>query len=107
MAVLEEPEPPHRARHPACFAARMRLFFRNNGLSIVLFGLFLSTLGGQAATGWREHVDTQREHGEEAVGFREYLTTGHFWEATSENWESEFLQMAMFIVLTAFLFQKG
>jgi hypothetical protein len=37
----------------------------------------------------------------------QYLTTGDFVEATFENWESEFLQMGMYIVLTAFLFQKG
>ncbi len=37
----------------------------------------------------------------------QYLTTGHFVEATFENWESEFLQMGMYVVLTAFLYQKG
>jgi hypothetical protein len=36
-----------------------------------------------------------------------YLTTGDFVEATFENWESEFLQMGMYVVLTAFLYQKG
>ena len=36
-----------------------------------------------------------------------YLTQGHFWEAIFENWESEFLQMAAYIVLTVFLIQKG
>jgi hypothetical protein len=35
------------------------------------------------------------------------LRTGDFVEATFENWESEFLQMGMYVVLTAFLFQKG
>jgi hypothetical protein len=35
------------------------------------------------------------------------MTTGHFWEATGENWESEFLQMAMFVILTTSLRQKG
>ena len=33
--------------------------------------------------------------------------TGDFAEATFENWESEFLQMGMYVVLTAFLFQRG
>ncbi|MGZ4661861.1 MAG: DUF6766 family protein, partial [Arthrobacter sp.] len=37
----------------------------------------------------------------------EYLTTGDFIEATFENWESKFLQMAMYVILTVFLFQKG
>ena len=85
----------------------MRRFFRNNGLSLVLLGLFLGTMIGQTLTGLRDHNETNREHGRPEVGLGEYLGTGHFWEATAENWESEFLQMAMFVVLTIFLFQKG
>jgi hypothetical protein len=41
------------------------------------------------------------------VGLAEYLGSGHFIEAVFENWESEFLQMGLFVVLTAFLKQKG
>ncbi len=85
----------------------MKRFFRNNGLTLVLLGLFVGTWVGQVFTGLREHNNAQQEHGQSLIGFGEYLTSGHFWEATAENWESEFLQMAMFVVLTAFLFQKG
>jgi hypothetical protein len=41
------------------------------------------------------------------VALGEYLRSSHFWEATSENWESEFLQMGAYVLLTVFLFQKG
>jgi hypothetical protein len=51
--------------------------------------------------------EDRREHGHAEVTFVEYLTTAHFVEATMENWESEFLQMFLFITLTAFLYQKG
>ena len=85
----------------------MRRFLRNNGLSLVLLIVFLGTMFGQTVTGWFEHNETQRDHHEPEVGLGEYLKSGHFWEATAENWESEFLQMAMFVVLTAWLFQKG
>ena len=85
----------------------MRSLFRNNGLSIILFLLFAGTMLGQTFTGWYEHNQTQRDHGQPEAGLTEYLKTGHFWEATSENWESEFLQMAMFVLLTAWLYQKG
>lgn len=37
----------------------------------------------------------------------EYLASGHFFQATFENWESEFLQMAVFVLLTVSLYQKG
>ena len=80
---------------------------RNNGLSIVLTALFLIFLVGQSVTGWRYYNQEQQEHGEETTTYLRYLTTGHFLEAVGENWESEFLQMAMFAFLTVFLYQKG
>jgi hypothetical protein len=85
----------------------MRRFVRENGLSIAAFGIFLICLLGQVLTGVREHNDDQRGHGQPTVGVAEYVRTGHFIEATFENWESEFLQMAAFVVLTVMLRQKG
>jgi hypothetical protein len=85
----------------------MRRIFYENGLSIVLFALFALTLFGQTLTGLSEYNEDQQQHGRPAVGYVEYLATGHFVEATFENWESEFLQMAAFVLLTAFLYQKG
>ena len=87
--------------------AHTSAMFKNNGLSIVLLSLFLLTMAGQALTGWGEHNGDEQAHGRPAVSFSQYLTTGHFWEATGENWESEFLQMAMFVLLTTVLYQKG
>jgi hypothetical protein len=85
----------------------MRRFFRDNGLSIVLFSLFFFSLLGQIITGLHEYNEDQREHNQPCVSYTEYLSSGHFIEAVFENWESEFLQMAMYVVLTVFLFQKG
>jgi hypothetical protein len=80
---------------------------KGNGLSIVLIALFLFTMGGQAVTGWNAYNQDQRDHGREPVAFARYLGTGHFLEATGENWESEFLQMAVFVLLTTVLYQRG
>lgn len=85
----------------------MRRIFRNNGLSIVVSLFFLAFLVGQFLTGHLEHNEDQREHGRPTLSFIEYVGSNHFLEATMENWESEFLQMFAFIVLTAFLYQKG
>jgi hypothetical protein len=86
----------------------MSRFFRNNGLSLVLFILFFFTLiVGQSIVGQREYNNDQQEHGQPTVAYTEYLATSHFLEATMENWESEFLQMFIFIVLTVFLYQRG
>ncbi|MDQ3930066.1 MAG: hypothetical protein M3328_13085, partial [Chloroflexota bacterium] len=85
----------------------MSKFFRENSLSIVVFFMFLFSVVGQALTGNAEYNEEQQAHGEQAIGLVEYLGTGHFVEAIFENWESEFLQMGTYVVLTIFLRQKG
>ena len=86
----------------------MKRFWRNNSLSIVFFAMFLATwLVGQTIAGFNVYNEDQREHNEQEVDFSQYLTTAHFVEATMENWESEFLQMFLYVVLTAILFQRG
>ena len=85
----------------------MKRFFKNNGLSIVFALLFIVSLVGQALTGFKEHNQQLQEDGAPQITFSKYLSSGHFLQATFENWESEFLQMALFVVLTIFLFQKG
>jgi hypothetical protein len=78
-----------------------------NGLSLALAVLFLLTMAGQTLAGHRVFNDDAREHGETPVSLATYLTRGHFYEATAENWESEFLQMAFYVLLTVFLYQRG
>ncbi len=86
----------------------MRRFIRDHSLSIVALGAFvLLWLGGQAWAGHRTFNEEQRAHGEPTVSFGEYLTRADFGEATFENWESEFLQMGLYVLLTAWLVQKG
>ncbi len=83
------------------------MFWKNNSLSAVLIALFMVSMVGQAVTGWWDRNQDAQEHHEAQIGFADYLTSGHFWEATGENWESEFLQMAAFVLLTVSLRQKG
>ncbi|MDP9440765.1 MAG: hypothetical protein M3P34_00995 [Actinomycetota bacterium] len=86
----------------------MRRRLQENSLSLVAFGLFfLVFILGQTMSGQRVYNEEQREHGEAPVPMTEYLTTGHFVEATSENWESEFLQMGAYVLLTVWFRQKG
>ena len=85
----------------------MHRFWRNNGLSLVLVAMFLLALVGQTVAGHRHYNDDQREHEQPTVSYLAYLATPEFLEATMENWESEFLQMATYVYLTVFLFQKG
>jgi len=85
----------------------MKRFWRDNGLSLVLFALFLVFWAGQALTGWREQVEMYRDQGATPPALAEYLRSGSVVEATAENWESEFLQMFGYVLFTVFLYQRG
>src|SRR5690349_17057101 len=82
-------------------------FLRNNGLTLVLLAMFLFALVGQALTGHTVHNEELARAGGETLSFLSYLRSSHFISATFENWESEFLQMAVFVVLTVSLRQRG
>jgi Domain of unknown function (DUF6766) len=82
-------------------------FWRDNGLSLVLVSLFLLFFGGQTISGWFHYNEELQEHQQSQVGLAEYVRSGAFGEAVFENWESEFLQMCLYVVLTTFLFQRG
>jgi hypothetical protein len=85
----------------------MRRVVRDNGLSITMFALFLVFLAAQSIAGYRTNNTDNQEHGQPPESYLQYLTSGAFVEATFENWESEFLQMGAYVLLTAFLIQKG
>ena len=80
---------------------------KEHGLLLANTGLFVVFFGGMVLSGASTYSDEQLAHGEPAVTVLQYLGTGNFLEATFENWESEFLQMGMYVILTVFLFQKG
>lgn len=85
----------------------MKKTLRDNGLSLALFALFLIMLAGQSMAGWLHENDERMERHEPALSFSQYLRSGSFLEVTMENWESEFLQMSVYIVFTIFLYQRG
>lgn len=87
--------------------AIMARFLKRNGLTLVLMALFAVSLVGQWLTGWRVAVEDLRRHGQADVGLISYLSDPAFVSAVFENWESEFLQMAVYVVLTAYLVQRG
>jgi uncharacterized protein DUF6766 len=85
----------------------VKRWFKQNGLSVVLFFLFGMFLLGQTATGYRTYNQERQDHHAPPATLGEYLTSGHFGEAVFENWESEFLQMSGYILLTIWLHQRG
>ena len=86
---------------------KKQTFFYRNSLGIVFTVLFVITICAQAFTGWKEHnQELADEHGKE-LSFTAYLTTGHAISSTFENFQSEFLQMSLYVLLTVGLRQKG
>jgi len=82
-------------------------FFYKNSLSLVLLLLMIICLIGQFFTGFTTENKELAEEGLTPLTFAEYFSSGHFIQATFENWESEFLQMMLYVLLTISLRQKG
>ncbi len=80
---------------------------RNNGLTLVLLLLFGASIIGQWIAGWHVQVEDAHRHGEQALSLSAYSLSPEFLSSVFENWESEFLQMSAYVVLTAFLIQRG
>ena len=85
----------------------MSRFFRDNGLTIVLLLLFVASIVGHWITGWHFHNEQLQDHGREPITLIAFLSDPQFLSTVFENWESEFLQMSAYVVLTAYLFQRG
>jgi hypothetical protein len=80
---------------------------KDNALSIVTVTIFLLCWIGQSVAGNFVYNDEAKSHGEPTLNYVQYVASPHFWSATAENWESEFLQLSAMVLLTIFLKQKG
>jgi hypothetical protein len=85
----------------------MPKWVRDNSLALAMFGAFLLFIVLQSVFGWHVRNEELTQYGHGADTYLHYLRTGHMAEATFENWESEFLQMGFYVLLTAFLVQRG
>src|SRR4051812_109000 len=85
----------------------MRRFARENSLSLVFLGFFILAVAGQAIAGWNEFNDEAAAHKEAAISLGRYLTSSSFGNALLENWQSEYLQFTLYILLTVWFVQRG
>lgn len=88
-------------------SAQSHSFWRRNSLSLVFLLFFIIAIAAQAFTGWKENNQQLVEENAKEIGFSSYLGSGHFISATFENFESEFLQMTLYVLLTISLRQIG
>jgi hypothetical protein len=85
----------------------IKTFVYSNSLLIVMSIIFFGSWFAQSVTGWTEFNTQQSDHGETAVSWLSYIGSADFWEATLQNWQSEFLAVGSFVAITVFLRQRG
>jgi hypothetical protein len=86
---------------------RAKEFVKENSLSLFFLAIFLLALVGQAIAGHNLYNEEALAHKEETIGFWRYLSSSDFGNAVMENWQSEYLQFALFAFATVWLLQKG
>jgi hypothetical protein len=84
-----------------------RKALRQNSLSWFFGVILLLTLIGQALTGVAEYNSQVVIDDLPLMGIGEYVTSSQFAVDVAENWQSEYLQFLLYIVLTVWLVQRG
>jgi hypothetical protein len=85
----------------------MRRFLRENSLSLVFLLFFVLALVAQAFAGWHDFNNEAIAHDEPTISLGRYLTSSSFGNAVLENWQSEYLQFTLYILLTVWFVQRG
>jgi hypothetical protein len=85
----------------------IRTFVYSNSLLIVMSIIFFGSWFAQSVTGWTTFNAQEAEHHRETVSWIGYVGSAEFWNATLQNWQSEFLAIGSFVAITVFLRQRG
>jgi hypothetical protein len=85
----------------------IKTFVYSNSLLIVMSIIFVGSWFAQSVTGWTRFNAEQVDHHMATVSWLGYVGSADFWQATLENWQSEFLAVGSFVAITAFLRQRG
>ncbi|WP_248959919.1 DUF6766 family protein [Sphaerisporangium perillae] len=85
----------------------MRRFLRDNGLSLFFLVAFLLALGGQSIAGNADYNARQLTEGGAPISWVSYVTSSDFAVNVAENWQSEYLQFLLYIMITVWLVQRG
>jgi hypothetical protein len=85
----------------------VRRFLFNNSLSICFLALFLGAIVFQAIAGHADFNEDQDRHGDPHISLGRYIVSSEFGTAVLENWQSEYLQFTLFLLLTVWFVQQG
>lgn len=81
--------------------------FKDNALSLVFLVMFLLSLAGQALAGMLDYNERQLVRGGDPVSFGRYVFSSDYAANVAENWQSEYLQFFLFIMVTVWVVQRG
>jgi membrane protein implicated in regulation of membrane protease activity len=82
-------------------------FLRDNSLSLVFLAMLLGALVGQALVGHALFNHDAAAHHGASVSLGRYLTSSSFAVDVMENWQSEYLQFTLYVLLTVWFVQRG
>ncbi|GAA0846887.1 DUF6766 family protein [Streptosporangium amethystogenes subsp. fukuiense] len=85
----------------------MRRFVRDNSLSLFFLIAFLLALAGQSVAGNADANARRLSEGSAPISWPAYVTSSDFAVDVAENWQSEYLQFLLFILVTVWLVQRG
>jgi hypothetical protein len=85
----------------------VRAWVKDNSLTLFFLTLFLASLIGQAFVGHADFNHHQAAHQAETVSLWRFVTSSAFWVDVMENWQSEYLQFALFILAAVWFVQRG
>jgi hypothetical protein len=85
----------------------LRTVIYSNSLLIVMVSIFFGSWFAQSVTGWTEYNAEQVQHQQPELSWMQYLGSADFWQATLQNWQSEFLAVGSIVILAVYLRQRG
>jgi hypothetical protein len=86
---------------------RLRRFVVDNSLTLAFLVLLFAALVGQSFAGVASFNEQQLADGGEALSWTSYVLSSAFAVDVAENWQSEYLQFALYILATTWLYQRG
>jgi hypothetical protein len=82
-------------------------FLRSHSLAVVLAVLFLSMVGGQSYAGWKTYDQDQQSNHQPTISYGRYLVSSDYYDNVMSNWQSEFLQIALYVMFAVWFRQRG
>ncbi len=80
---------------------------REQSLTLFFLGIFLAALLAEALVGHVSFNHQQIAHHDPTMSLGRYALSSVFWADVMENWQSEYLQFTLFIIVSVWLVQKG